>query len=172
MTFICLVYVLFDWISEYFFQLLSALLSLLLFMTAYLSYKNRISSTLSAYFRTMVMPSEKWKIDVTGSIFPGENYLDLIITNGGPGIAKNVCWYLHQKNSKGEFAEVGSGELPYSYIGRDTNVRGYIKIYNEDRFEQKYRVTLTYNAPWPKGKARITLMFNSYGDILNSNSEC
>ncbi len=160
-------------IKNYFFQILSLVLSALLFLTAYLSYKNYTLTTLSAYMRTMVMPSGVWKIDVTGSIFPGERYLDLIITNGGPGIAKNVCWYLYEKSSEGSQRSVANGMLPYSYVGRDANVRGYIKIYDEDVFDTKYIVSLTHSGPLTKKRREISLEFNSFGDLLVAkNHKC
>ena len=87
--------------------------------------------------------------------------------------SENVCWYLYEKSSEGSQRSVANGMLPYSYVGRDENVRHYIKIYDEDRFNTKYNVSLTHSGPLTKKRREISLEFNSFGDLLVAkNHKC
>ncbi|MHB8361793.1 MAG: hypothetical protein ACYDAO_05700 [Thermoplasmataceae archaeon] len=114
------------------------------------------------------MPIEQWKNDVTGLILPSENYLDLLITNGGPGIANNVCWWLLKINENNSETMVGYGQLPYTYVSRDVNVRGYIKIEPENRFDVKYFVIILYSNSWPRRRKQKKLTYNGFGDLLGA----
>lgn len=150
----------------YFFQVLSLILSALLFWTTYMSYKDRTSTSVSAFMSTSIMPAQSWKNDITGLILPTENYLDLFITNGGPGIANNVTWRLFKINENNSKIEIGCRQLPYIYVGKDINVRGYIKIDSENRFDTKYFCLICYSNSWPHKKVCIKIDFNGFGDLL------
>lgn len=157
----------------YFFQALSLILSALLFWTTYMSYKDRTSTSVSAFMSTSIMPIESWKNDITGLILPTENYLDLFITNGGPGIANNITWQLFKMNKDNSKTEIECRQLPYIYVGRDINVRGYIKIDSESRFDTKYFCLIYYSNSWPHKRVCIKIDFNGFGDLLqSSNFKC
>lgn len=157
----------------HFFQVLSLILSALLFLTTYMSYNDRTSTSVSAFMSTSIMPTESWKNDITGLILPNENYLDLFITNGGPGIAKSVSWQLFKINKDYSKTAIGCRKLPYIYVGRDINVRGYIKIDPENRFDIRYSCLIWYSNSWLRKRACIKIDFNGFGDLLETtNSKC
>jgi hypothetical protein len=160
-------------LKDYFFQTLSLVLSMLLFLTAYLSYKNYTLTTLSAYMKTVIMPQNEWKMDITGLIYPGEQYLDIMVTNGGPGIAKDLKWHLHINSSFQEFINpVSEDKIPYCYIGRDINLRSNNKIYsNSDRYDTKYILHIEYRGHMTRKKKKITFKFNGFGDLLSYDND-
>lgn len=112
----------------------SLAISIFALIFSVLSYTYRISPSLSARLETQVLSGSDPRLNYGGEdpLTPGEEYLDLIIVNGGPGVAKKVTWrveicgYLEKDQAL-------SGTIPVLEPIGKVNVQGYLKVYHHNR---------------------------------------
>lgn len=123
-------------------------LSMVAIIFTILSFVHRTSPSLTARMDTKLVPNagsstailEGGPTITTPShlnyggqdpLFPGEQYLDLIVFNGGPGTATDVTWKLSVNGyMSGQYLK---GIITVLEPRAGVNVQGYLKIYHENR---------------------------------------
>jgi hypothetical protein len=115
---------------------------------AALSYTYRISPSLSVRFETRIAPDTYLAplINYGGvdPLFPLQEYLDLILVNGGPGVAKDITWFLEIIGYK-EKEEALSGGIPVLESLGNITIQGYLKIDHKIREEIANRYKSDHN---------------------------
>ena len=155
-----------QFISTYFFQILGFFLSLALLFITWFQYRFAASATLSAHFKSQIMPVDMWHLSYTGLVYPGEEYLDLILSNSGPGVAKSIQWELYTIEKQNEEL-VTKRTLPYLGSDKQINVEGYIKrMQLGSDGEIKYFVKVYYKTLWGLWNRLIIVSFNSKGTLI------
>ena len=136
--------------SAMYVSLLTLILSVLALTIAALSYTYRISPSLTVRLETLIAPATYLYplINYGGvdPLFPGEQYLELILVNGGPGVAKNITWFLEIIGYK-EREEALSGGIPVLESRGKVTVQGYLKIDHKIRAGIAYRYKSEHNLP-------------------------
>lgn len=155
-----------QFVSTYFFQILGFFLSLALLFITWSQYRFAASATLSAHFNSQVMPVDRWHLSYTGLVYPGEEYLDLILSNSGPGVAKSIHWELY--TIENQIEELVTRRV-LLYLGSDKqiNVEGFIKkmqLGPDD--EKKYFVKVHYKTLWGLRDRLVIIYFNSKGSLV------
>lgn len=129
---------------------ISLAVSLFAFVFAALSYFYRTSPSISSRFDTQVVSSirasnpatlgTQLNYGGTEPLLPGEGYLDLIIINGGPGVAREVMWCLEIIGYM-ENESALNGAISVLESQGKMNVQGFLKIYhvNRDRIVDQYK---------------------------------
>lgn len=124
------------------------LISVIALATSVLTYFYRTSPSLAVRFDKQVFQDGKsMTLNYGGKdpLGPGESYLDMVILNGGPGVARNVKWQLEIRG----FAEGDDGlrgELPVLEPSGKVAVQGFLKIYHDnlrltrDNFREKNKI--------------------------------
>ena len=134
-------------------------------------------------------------------LWQNEQYLDLIVVNGGPGVATNVNWCVEIIGYKeNELALVGT--IPVLEPQGKVNVQGYLKIKHDNRDRimkaykseknispidlsneqikeveeksnsiEKYRVKLCIKSFFLHRRKCFVLLFNEDGRYINRRSD-
>ena len=129
---------------------LSLVLSIIAVFFTALSFFHRVSPSISARLETQVLPlltqeqTDKLKalgienpgftVNYGGAdpIAPGGKYLDLLITNGGPGSAFGLTWQLEILGYK-EGTHAIAGYIPLLEPGGRIVVQGNLRVYHENK---------------------------------------
>lgn len=130
---------------------LSLLISIGAFIFTALSFAYRVSPSMSARMDTQRVPfldtrePATFAMEVTNNggddkLLRGQQYLDLILINGGPGVARDVTWRLeiigYKENESGL-----TGALPILESEGKANVIGLLKKYdaNKEKIENSFK---------------------------------
>ncbi len=99
------------------------------------------------------------------------SYLNLIVVNDGPGVAKKIEWKIEKIGKDGVSVPPESNRLPYIGKGARVIVKGYLEVVwlagKENEFS--YKVTITFNPFLYGRKRRICQQFNAFGELQKSN---
>jgi len=97
-------------------------------------------------------------------------YLNLIIINDGPGVAKKIEWNIEKKEKDGTPLAECSNELPYIGKGATVNVKGYLEVQElvGEENEFSYHVNIIFRPILFGRKKGIYQQFNAYGELKKS----
>ena len=103
-----------------------------------------------------------------GSFLPS-SYLNLIIINDGPGVAKKIEWKIEKIGNNGASIAKDSNSLPYIGNGVKVNVKGYLEVQRlvDKENEFYYNVAITFRPVMYGRKKRICEQFNTFGELRN-----
>lgn len=159
--------------------LISVIISIVSAIFTYLNIKLANSATIHAMLETHDVeqhlfekcPGNKFGPEMFGPPISNSpsSYLNLIIINDGPGVAKNIEWKIEKIRNNGTSIARDSNSLPYIGNGSKVNVKGYIEVQRllDKKNEFSYNVTVTFQ-PFMYGRKKIiSEQFNAFGELQN-----
>lgn len=101
-------------------------------------------------------------------LMPGVYYLDLVISNVGSGVGKDINWTLTKEKIKME-PTAASGVLPYLGRSNETSVQGYIECATTELEEEeiRYKVKIEYKRLFGFGNLSIFLLYDGAGKLIS-----
>ena len=138
----------FAFLMREYFSAASFVISVFALLFSALSFAYRVSPSLAARFETKPYTDVNPSVNYGGSdpLTRGEEYLDLVIANGGPGIAMDVEWVLEIEGYR-EGDNALKGAIPVLQANGSPVVQGLLKVYHENRSHTRNAYRESHHIP-------------------------